>query len=110
MSGCPLAQLTNNLKLLKKFNESGMVVIPLTDRIRFFETLAFMTRDSQRVPYPAPTAPPRLIRKRRKPSERTSLKQLNNDRNRIHDSEQSRECSRRAEDHSRHNARLRRDR
>jgi hypothetical protein len=51
MSDCPLVRLTNNLKLLKKFNESGMVAIPLTDWIRFFETLAFMTRDGQRVIY-----------------------------------------------------------
>jgi hypothetical protein len=51
MSDCPLVQLTNNLKLLKKFNESGMVVIPLTDWIRFFEALAFMTRDGHRVIY-----------------------------------------------------------
>src|SRR5262245_24376185 len=37
-------------------------------------------------------------------------KLINNDRNRIRDSEQSRARSRCAEDHSRHNARLRRDR
>src|SRR5215470_2414288 len=46
----------------------------------------------------------------REQSERTSLKQLNNDRKRIRDSEQSRARSRRTEDHSRHNTQFRRDR
>ncbi|HEV2664867.1 MAG TPA: hypothetical protein VG324_08145 [Blastocatellia bacterium] len=51
MSDCPLVRLANNLKHLKKFDESGMVAVPLADWIRFFEALAFMTRDGQRVIY-----------------------------------------------------------
>jgi hypothetical protein len=51
MSDCPLERLANNLKLLKKFDESGMVAIPLTDWILFFEALAFITRDGQQVIY-----------------------------------------------------------
>jgi hypothetical protein len=51
VSDCPIVRLANNLKLLKKFDESGMVAIPLTDWIRFFEALALMTRDGQLVIY-----------------------------------------------------------
>lgn len=45
MSDCPLVRLATNLKLLKQFEQTGQVVIPLTDWIRFFEALAFMNRD-----------------------------------------------------------------
>jgi len=42
---CPLVQLARNQKIRKQFEEAGMVAIPLTEWIRFFETLAFMHRD-----------------------------------------------------------------
>lgn len=45
MSDCPLVRLATNLKLLKQFEQTGQVVIPLTDWIRFFEALAFINRD-----------------------------------------------------------------
>jgi hypothetical protein len=45
MSECPLVRLATNLKLLKQFEQTGQVVIPLTDWIRFFEALAFMNRN-----------------------------------------------------------------
>ena len=41
---CPLVQLARNQKIRKKFEEAGMVAIPLTDWIRFFEALAFLDR------------------------------------------------------------------
>jgi len=45
MTDCPLIRLATNLKLLKQFEQTGQVVIPLTNWIRFFEALAFMNRD-----------------------------------------------------------------
>jgi hypothetical protein len=45
MSDCPLVRLATNLKLLKQFEQTGQVVIPLTNWIRFFEAPAFMNRD-----------------------------------------------------------------
>jgi len=48
MYGCPLVRLAHNRKLLKKFDETGKVTIPLTDWIRFFEALAFMNQDEHR--------------------------------------------------------------
>jgi hypothetical protein len=48
MSDCPLILLTTNLKHLKQFEQTGQVVIPLSDWIRFFETLAFLNRDGGR--------------------------------------------------------------
>jgi hypothetical protein len=48
MSDCPLVQLATNLKLLKQFEQTGQVVIHLSDWIRFFEALAFLNRDGGR--------------------------------------------------------------
>jgi len=45
MSDCPLVRLATNLKLLKQFEQTGQVVIPLTNWIRLFGALAFMNRD-----------------------------------------------------------------
>ena len=45
MSDCPLVRLATNIILLKQFDQTGQVVIPLTDWIRFFEALAFINRD-----------------------------------------------------------------
>ena len=42
---CPLVQLAENRQLLKKFVESGMVAIPVREWLRFFEALAFITRE-----------------------------------------------------------------
>jgi len=45
---CPLVQLANNRQILKKFEESGMVAIPVSEWLRFFEALAFITREGGR--------------------------------------------------------------
>jgi hypothetical protein len=45
MSDCPLVRFAENLKLLKQFEHTGQVVIPLSVWIRFFEALAFLARD-----------------------------------------------------------------
>jgi hypothetical protein len=45
MSDCPLVRLATNIKLLKQFEHTGQVVIPLSDWIRFFEALTFLNRD-----------------------------------------------------------------
>jgi hypothetical protein len=44
MYDCPLVRFVTNLTLLKQFEQTGRVVIPLTDWIRFFEAPAFMNR------------------------------------------------------------------
>jgi hypothetical protein len=44
MSDCPLVRLATNLKLLKQFEQTGQVVILLTNWIRSFEAPAFMNR------------------------------------------------------------------
>jgi hypothetical protein len=51
MSDCPLVRLATNIKLLKQFEQTGQVVIPLTDWIRFFEALAFMNRNGHQEIY-----------------------------------------------------------
>lgn len=51
MSDCPLIRLAYNRKILKQFDESGIVVIPMADWIRFFESLAFMNRDGHQEIY-----------------------------------------------------------
>jgi hypothetical protein len=45
MSDCPLVRLAKNRAILKTFEQTGQVTIPLADWIRFFEALAFMTRN-----------------------------------------------------------------
>lgn len=51
MSDCPLVRLAYNRKILKQFDESGMVAIPLTDWLWVFETLAFINRDGHQEIY-----------------------------------------------------------
>jgi len=48
MSDCPIVRLAANLKHLKQFEQTGRVVIPLSDWIRFFEALAFLNRGGGR--------------------------------------------------------------
>jgi hypothetical protein len=45
MSDCPLVRHATNIKLLKQFEQTGQVVIPVDDWLYFFEALAFMRRD-----------------------------------------------------------------
>jgi len=49
--GRPLVRLACNRKILKQSDESGIVVIPLANWIRFFESLAFMNRDGHQEIY-----------------------------------------------------------
>jgi hypothetical protein len=42
MDECPLVRLARSLKLLKQFEQTGQVAIPVTDWIQFFEALAFL--------------------------------------------------------------------
>jgi hypothetical protein len=42
MQECPLVRLATNLKLLKQFEQTGRVKIPISQWIRFFEALAFL--------------------------------------------------------------------
>ena len=46
---CPLVQLAKYRKILKKFEQCGAVALPRTDWLRFFEALAFITRESGRL-------------------------------------------------------------
>jgi len=43
---CPLVRLARNRKILKRIEERGMVAIPLTEWVRFFEVLAFINRET----------------------------------------------------------------
>jgi hypothetical protein len=45
MSDCPLVRLATNIELLKQFEQTGQVVIPVSDWIRFFEALTFIARE-----------------------------------------------------------------
>jgi hypothetical protein len=45
MGECPLVRHVENLKLLKKFDQTGHVAIPISDWIRFFQALAFLAHD-----------------------------------------------------------------
>jgi hypothetical protein len=49
MSDCPLVRHAENLKLLKHFKQTGKVAIPRSEWIRFFEALAFLNRDGDRL-------------------------------------------------------------
>ena len=42
MEECPFVRHVENLKLLKKFEQTGLVAIPISQWIRFFEALAFL--------------------------------------------------------------------
>ena len=45
MEECPLVRLAKHRKILKKFEQIGMVAIPVSEWMFFFETLAYMHRD-----------------------------------------------------------------
>ncbi len=45
MSDCPLVRLAQNSKILKKLESAGMVAIPVTEWLCFFEALAFLNRE-----------------------------------------------------------------
>src|SRR5262245_31020385 len=45
MSDCPLVRLATNLKLLKQFEQTGQVVIPVSEWLHFFEALTTIARD-----------------------------------------------------------------
>jgi hypothetical protein len=47
MSDCPLVKLATNRKLLKQFEQTGQLKIHISDWLRFFEVLAFISRDVQ---------------------------------------------------------------
>jgi len=44
MDECPLVRLARSLKLLKQFEQTGQVAIPVTHWIQSFEALAFLKR------------------------------------------------------------------
>ena len=44
MSDCPLVRLATNLKLLKQFEQTGQVAIPVADWLYFFQALTILTR------------------------------------------------------------------
>jgi hypothetical protein len=48
MNECPLVRHVENLKLLKKFDQTGYVAIPISEWIWFFEALAFLAHDGGR--------------------------------------------------------------
>jgi hypothetical protein len=45
MSVCPLVRLATDLKLLKQFEQTGQVAIPVIDWLYFFQALAFLKRE-----------------------------------------------------------------
>ncbi len=45
MSDCPLVKLATHRKLLKTFEQTGQVTIHISDWLRFFEVLAYISRD-----------------------------------------------------------------
>jgi hypothetical protein len=45
MSDCPLVRLVNNRKILKTFEQSGKVTIPISEWLFFFEALTTIAHD-----------------------------------------------------------------
>jgi len=45
MSDCPLVNLAINRKLLKTFEQTGQVTIHISDWLRFFEVMAYISRE-----------------------------------------------------------------
>ena len=45
MSDRPLVRLAENIKLLKKLDETGIAIIHIDEWLRFFEVMAYLTRD-----------------------------------------------------------------
>ena len=46
MSDCPLVRLVNNRKILKTFEQTGKVTIPISEWLFFFEALTTVAHDS----------------------------------------------------------------
>jgi hypothetical protein len=51
VSDCPLVRLAIIIKLLKQFEQTGQVVTPPTNRVRFLGAAAFMNRDGHQEIY-----------------------------------------------------------
>jgi hypothetical protein len=45
MSDCPLVNLATNRKLLRTFEQTGQVTIHISDWLRFFEVMAYISRE-----------------------------------------------------------------
>ncbi len=45
MSDCPLVRLVNNRKILKTFEQTGKVMIPISEWLFFFEALTTIAHD-----------------------------------------------------------------
>jgi hypothetical protein len=45
MSDCPLVRLATNIKFLKQFEQTGQVTIHISDWLRFFEVMAYISRE-----------------------------------------------------------------
>ena len=45
MSDCPLVRLVNNRKILKTFEQTGKVMIPICEWLLFFEALTTIAHD-----------------------------------------------------------------
>jgi hypothetical protein len=45
VSDCPLVRLAQHRKILKTFEQTGMVAIPMNQWLRFFEALEFISRE-----------------------------------------------------------------
>jgi hypothetical protein len=48
MSDCPLVRLVNNRKILKTFEQTGKVMIPISEWLFFFEALTTIAHDGDR--------------------------------------------------------------
>jgi hypothetical protein len=48
MSDCPLVRLVKNRKILKTFEQTGKVTIPISEWLFFFEALTTIAHDSGR--------------------------------------------------------------
>jgi len=46
MSDCPLVRLVNNRKILKTFEQTGRVMIPISEWLFFLEALTTIAHDS----------------------------------------------------------------
>ena len=46
MADCPLVRLVNNRKILKTFEQTGKVIIPISEWLFFFEALTTIAHDS----------------------------------------------------------------
>jgi len=44
MSDCPIVRLAKNIKLLKRFEQTGRVAIPIDNWLYFFDAFIFLNR------------------------------------------------------------------